>query len=104
MENENNAPQNISDWVGAYTTVRKKLPKGIHSELHEMVANLRREFGETATKGKGSFGFYLHLLKPVPMYTLNIWLSSIRDSPKLDTPLAKCKIFWWKYKNWKTGK
>lgn len=82
---------------------QKKAVKGIHSELHEVVAKLRREFGETATKGKGSFGFYLRLLKNVPIHTIHIWLGSINDSPKLDTSLARCKVFWWKYKQWKTG-
>lgn len=79
-----------------------KKRKGIHSPLHEIVATLRHEFGETATKGKGSFGFYLRLLKPVPISVINIWLANIRDSAKPLDSLAKCKIFWWKYKQWKT--
>lgn len=80
----------------------RKPPKGIHSELHEVVDELRKEFGETATKGKGSFGFYLRLLKPVGVHVIRVWLGDIRDSPKLNTPTAKCKVFWWKYKQWKT--
>lgn len=81
----------------------RKPVKGIHSELHEMVAKLRSEFGETATKGKGSFGFYLRLLKKVPVSTMHQWLGNINDSPNLKTPLARCKIFWWHYKKWKNG-
>lgn len=81
----------------------RKVARGIHSELHELVAKLRADFGETATKGKGSFGFYLRMLKPVPLHTIYQWYGSIKDSPKLDTPLAKCKVFWWKFKQWKTG-
>lgn len=81
-----------------------KKRKGIHSELHEVVATLRQEFGETAKKGKGSFGFYLRLLKSVPISTLHIWLANVKDSPNLDTPLARGKVFWWKYKQWKAPK
>ena len=80
------------------------MPKGIHSELHEMVARLRKEFGETAKKGKGSFGFYLKLLKPVPISLLHIWLANINDSAKILEPIDKCKLFWWKWKTWRTGK
>lgn len=81
----------------------KKPLNGIHSELHEIIGKLRLSFGETATKGIGSFSFYLGLLKDVPPSTLYQWLRSIEDSPKLDTPTARCKVFWWRYKQWKTG-
>lgn len=79
----------------------RKPVKGIHSELHELVAKMRTDFGETAVKGIGSFSFYLGLLKKVPTQTIYMWLAQIKDSPKLDTPLARRKIFWWKYKQWK---
>lgn len=80
---------------------QRKAPRGIHSELHEIVDKMRKDFGETATKGKGSFGFYLRMLKNVPTSTIYMWLGDIKDSPKLSTPLARCKVFWWKYKQWK---
>jgi hypothetical protein len=100
-------PRSISDIESLLETKifrigSSKKKKGIHSELHKIVSLLRYEFGETATTGKGSFGFYLRLLKDVPISTMYIWLGSIKDSPRLDTPLAKAKIFWWKYKTWKT--
>ena len=79
----------------------RKPPKGIHSERHELIAKMRENFGETAAKGVGSFSFYLGLLKNVPISTLYMWLAQIKDSPKLDTPLARRKIFCWKYKQWK---
>lgn len=75
----------------------------IHSELHELVARIRKDFGETATKGKGSFGYYLRLLKPVPMFLLYQWVADIKQSRNLTTSIARCKVFWWKYKQWKTG-
>ena len=81
-----------------------KTKRGIHSELHELVDKMRADFGETSTKGKGSFGFYLRLLKKVPISTLYMWLGDVKDSPKLNTPLARCKVFWWHYKQWKIPK
>lgn len=79
-----------------------KMPKPnrkVHSELHEIVDILRKEFGETAAKGKGSFGFYLKLLKNIPCGTLRLWLADIQNSPNLTTKEAKLKVFWWKWKN-----
>lgn len=78
----------------------KPKPTKIHSELHEVVAKLRKDFGETATKGKGSFGFYLGLLRRVPISTLYVWHASVLDSPKLNTGEARGKVFWWKYKQY----
>jgi len=80
----------------------RKPKAGIHTELHEIVDRLRTDFGETETKGKGSFGFYLRLLKPVPTSVLYRWIGDIKDSPKLNTPIARAKVFWWLYKRWKT--
>ena len=81
----------------------KKPPvnKRIHSELHEMIDKMRNDFGETAKKGVGSFSYYLGMLKKVPTGTIYLWLADIKDSTNLDTPLARAKIFWWKYKTWK---
>lgn len=93
--------KSIANSIKELNEVRKKPSRGIHSELHEIVDKIRKDFGETATKGKGSFGFYLRMLKNVPISTIYIWLGSINDSPKLNTPLARRKIFWWKFKEWK---
>ncbi len=82
-----------------YDINKKKKPlRGIHSPLHEVVAKLRREFNETEKKGVGSFGYYLRMLKPVPVTTIDMWLKEVQNSTNLDSPLAKCKVFWWKYK------
>ena len=78
----------------------RKTPRGIHSELHELVDKMRTDFGETAIKGVGSFGYYLGLLKKVPISLIYQWLGDIRESPKLDTPLARCKVFWWKFRTY----
>ena len=88
-------------WSGLENRIRRKVNTRIHSELHELVDKARKDFGETATKGKGSFGFYLRMLKRVPTSTIYQWLIDIKDSPKLNTPLSRAKVFWWKYKQWK---
>lgn len=76
----------------------KKPHKNIHSELHEFIAETRKDFGDTATKGVGSFGFYLRVLKKVPLSTLYIIRGSVRDSNARE----KAKLFFWKIKQWKT--
>jgi len=85
----------------------QKLPEinyRIHSERHEVIDKMRQYFGETAVKGKGSFGFYLRMLEPIPLSIIYMWLAEIKDSPKLDTPIARAKIFWWKFKQFKNQK
>jgi hypothetical protein len=99
-KNEPPRAKSIADLLASRVPKAKK--RGHPSELHEVVAKLRESFGETAKNGKGSFGFYLALLKRVPISTLYIWLGDIKDSPRLDTPEARRKVFWWKYKVWKT--
>ena len=56
---------------------------GIHSELHDLVDKMRKDFGETAKYGVGSFAYYLGMLKRVPNSTIYRWLAEIKDSPKL---------------------
>ena len=80
---------------------KRKAPRGIHSPLHEQIDKMRADFGETATKGKGSFSFYLGMLKNVPLSTFYLWLGDIRQSPNLNTPLSRAKVFWWKYSQWR---
>lgn len=92
-------------WNGLENRIqRQKVNKCIHSELHELVDKMRKDFGEIATKGKGSFSYYLGMLKRVPNSTIYLWLAEIKDSSKFNTPLSRRKIFWWKYRVWKTGK
>ena|SRR3990167_3023028 len=79
---------------------KSKSTKGIHSELHSLVAELRADFGEIATKGRGSFSMYLGCLKYVPLSLIYRWRAEIKDSPNLNTPTARAKIFWWKFKKW----
>jgi len=66
-----------------------KQVRGIHTELQDLVAQLRREYGETAKKGKGSFGFYMGFLK-----RFNI--SEVYSMRKVaSTAKNPAKTFWW---------
>jgi len=71
---------------------------GLHSELHGLIHELRTEYGETAKTGPGSFGFYLGKLRRVPLQTIYMWRSEIRQSRDAKN---RGKLFWWKYKQWK---
>lgn len=62
--------------------------------MHELIAEMRSRFGETAKTGKGSFGFYLGCLNRIGYQaTLSLYkdvLESTCDNPG--------KLFWWKFK------
>lgn len=62
---------------------------GIHTELHDLIDQLRTEYGETATKGVGSFSFYLGMLKGFSISFIYGARSQAKEgkSPK--------KLFWW---------
>ena len=87
----------INELAKEIDLTKRSSQRGIHSELHELVDKMRQDFGETAKNGVGSFSYYLGMLKRVPISMIYRWLGDIRESPKLDTPLARCKVFWWKY-------
>lgn len=84
-------------------TEPKKQPKGIHSELHDLIAQMITEYGEPKEirfgngKAVSTFGYYLGRLKKVPISKIYQWRAEIRDSRDIHTP---GKIFWWKYKQW----
>lgn len=71
-----------------------KIPKKstkMHSELHLLVDELRKEFGETAVKGRGSFGYYLGYFKRVGVPRIHRLKAELKQSvgniPK--------RLFWW---------
>ena len=70
----------------------KKEVKGIHSALHLFVDDLRKEFGETATKGVGSFSYYLGFIKRLGVGKAYQIMAEIRQSGA-HTPK---KLFWWR--------
>lgn len=74
--------------------VHRKPNPNLHSELHGLVEELRREYGETAKKGKGSFGFYLGMLKRISVHDIYRLRSEVKQS---DCSSPR-RLFWWKYK------
>ena len=68
----------------------KKRNPNIHSELHYIVDIARKQFHETAKRGKGSFGYYLGYFKRFNSQMLYQFLSDVKeaDDPK--------RLFWWK--------
>jgi len=63
----------------------------IHSQLHYLIDEMRQHFNETARKGKGSFGFYLGILKRVPIQKLYEFFS-LSKQPEVKNSK---KLFWW---------
>ena len=76
--------------IGARANLTRRPTKGIHSEIHTLVADVRRNFGEVATKGKGSFGFYLGFFNRLGIERVRLFLAETRDgnNPKI--------LFWWR--------
>lgn len=83
--------------LGDYLKNKGQQPKNVHlhSELHLLVDEARNLFGETATKGKGSFSFYLGFFKRMGVQKVRQLLSEVKQSD-IDNP---GKLFWWKVKN-----
>lgn len=80
----------------------RAVPKGIHSELHQIIAEMIAQYGEPKTIRVGgrevsTFGYYLGRLKKVPLSTIYRWRSEIKQSRDIRN---EGKIFWWKYKEW----
>ena len=79
---------------------KQKPNQRLHSELHVLIDEIRKEFGEVhIKKGKGSFGFYLGLLRNVPITMIWQWRSEIRQS---DLTGELGKLFVWKVKHWES--
>ena len=68
--------------------------KSLHSEIHYLVDEIRDYFGETAKKGKGSFGFYLGFFNRIPKHLIYQYWSEVKGSKK--SIKSQQKIFWWK--------
>ncbi len=75
----------------------KPLPKRdphLHSELHLLVDKTRTQFGETAKKGKGSFGFYLAFFKRLGLLATYRILAELKQEGNE----TQGKLFWFKAK------
>lgn len=77
------------------TIIRRPKPNpNLHSDVHWLVDELRKTFGETAKKGKGSFGFYLGFVKRIGFQKAYQLWSEVKQSNAKD----KGRLFWWKVK------
>ena len=65
-----------------------------HSEMHELVDNIRKYFGENARYGQGSFSYYLGFFKKIPNRQVRQMFAEAKNSPK--DRIGQKKIFWWK--------
>jgi hypothetical protein len=66
----------------------------LHSELHALVDEVRQKFGETATKGVGSFAFYLGFFKRLGVQRVHRILAEVEQSNANDP----ARLFWYKVK------
>ena len=77
-------------------SIKKMTPRGrnphLHSELHLLVDEVRTLFGETATKGKGSFSFYLGFFKRLGVQKVRQILAEVKQSNAEDPK----RLFWYK--------
>jgi len=78
--------------LSKYKSLTKEPVKGIHSELHNFIYETRKEYGETAKKGKGSFGFYLGFIKRLGLQEAYRIRAEVKQSNAKDHK----KLFWWK--------
>jgi hypothetical protein len=85
------SPESIGDIAARFSIPIQQARKGIHSPLHDLVDDLRRDFGETAKTGKGSFGFYLGILKRLGPERVR----QIKAEVDQSEPAAKKRLFWW---------
>ncbi len=83
--------QSISSVISSKTAPKKS---SLHSEKHYLVDEIRNYFGETASKGKGSFGFYLGFFNRVPKKVIYQYWAEVKESRK--SIKDQQKLFWWK--------
>ena len=74
------------------SALQYKPKRGIHSQLHQLIDELRTDYHETAKKGVGSFSYYLGYLKRVGFQEAYRIRAEVRQS-KTNTPK---KLFWWR--------
>lgn len=70
----------------------RKVPRGIHSELHEFIDVTRKEW-----KDQMSFGYWLGIMGTVPLTILYQMRGSVRESNARNP----AKLFCWKVIQWK---
>lgn len=81
--------------IEAMSKLGRRSGERIHSPMHLLVDDIRRSFGETARRGKGSFGFYLGMLGRIGYQEAYALWRSVENGECRD----KKRVFWWAYKN-----
>ncbi|MFA5010306.1 MAG: hypothetical protein WC553_03760 [Patescibacteria group bacterium] len=71
--------------------IKYKRNPHLHSDLHLLVEEVRQKFGETATKGVGSFSFYLGFFKRLGVQKVRRILAEVEQA-SVDHPE---KLFWY---------
>jgi hypothetical protein len=84
-------PESIGDIASRFSIPKQQPRPGIHSPLHDLVDELRRDFDETAKVGKGSFGFYLGILKRLGAARVR----QIKAEVDQGDPSDRKRLFWW---------
>lgn len=84
-------PESIGDIAARFSIPKQQPRRGIHSPLHDLVDELRRDFGETAKTGKGSFGFYLGILRRLGSERVRQIKAEVDQSDSTD----RKRLFWW---------
>ena len=80
--------------IGSILKTKEIKKSSLHSETHYLVNEIRNHFGETAKKGKGSFGFYLGFFKRIPQPIIYQYWAEVKQSRK--SIKNQQKLFWWK--------
>lgn len=80
--------------------------KGIHSELHQLIAEMIVQFREPSkirvgTREVSTFGYYLGRLKKIPISLIYQWRSEIKQARDIRN---EGKVFWWKYREYMKDK
>lgn len=97
------APTSLKDMAARFQPAASRpKPRGIHSELHELIEGMIKQFGEPPeimVRGRSTrtFAMYLGRLKHVPIDTIRGWLANIREGQNVRSP---SRLFWWHYKQY----
>ncbi len=69
-------------------------PKTYHSEMQELVDEIRKYFNEVAVRGEGSFSYYIGFFKKIPISEIKRFFAEVKQTKK--STFDKKKLFWWK--------
>jgi hypothetical protein len=94
MEEFDENPREVVSLADRLRIPVSKKNSSIHSEIHDLADKCYKNFGETAKKGKGSFGFYLGFIKRLGVQSTYRIIAELRADGKEHAG----KLFWYKVK------